>query len=130
MTAIDAVIEIYLTGCEVEGKSPRTLYSYAETLRAFGRAGAELGLPDELEAYGVQEAYAYLGHVRARAAKLRVRLRAKIVKLVPSLADVEFRARQSGQNTITQLRRRRDQHPPRRGRRRVVADDTPPRRRA
>jgi integrase/recombinase XerD len=69
MTAIDTLIETYLTACEVEGKAATTLYSYAETLRDFRSAGAELDLPDEIEDYGVQEAYAYLGHVRARAAK-------------------------------------------------------------
>ena len=42
---------LYLTACTVEGKTDRTVQSYAETLRQFRRAGRELGLPEDLAAF-------------------------------------------------------------------------------
>ena len=49
MTQIDDTITTYLTALAVEGKRPRTIESYDETLRAFRRAGRELALPDAIE---------------------------------------------------------------------------------
>ena len=41
------LIPLYLTACTVEGKTDRTVQSYAETLRQFRCAGRELGLPED-----------------------------------------------------------------------------------
>ncbi len=39
-TGMDAAIAAYLAACEVEGKSPRTVQAYRETLRGtFGAQG-------------------------------------------------------------------------------------------
>ena len=43
---LDQLIPLYLTACTVEGKTDRTVQSYAETLRQFQGAVRELGLPE------------------------------------------------------------------------------------
>ena len=42
-------VDTYLMAIEVEGKTPRTIESYEESLRDFRRVGRALGLPDTLE---------------------------------------------------------------------------------
>ena len=39
------LIDLYVLRCQVEGKSPRTVSAYAETLRRFARIGGEEGFP-------------------------------------------------------------------------------------
>ncbi len=68
MTQIDDVITTYLTALAVEGKRPRTIERYDENLRAFRRAGRQLALPDSIEDYTVEHAYAFLGDLQARGA--------------------------------------------------------------
>jgi len=68
MPDIDELIHTYTTACELEGKSPNTIRSYAESLRKFRQRAAELDLPDQVEAYTVQHVYAYLGALRAAGA--------------------------------------------------------------
>ncbi len=75
MTQIDDTIATYLTALAVEGKRPRTIESYDETLRAFCRAGRELALPDAIEDYTVEHAYAFLGDLQARGASAAYRNR-------------------------------------------------------
>ena len=58
MSDIDDLIVTYLSACEVEGKSTNTVWSNRTSLADFRRAGARLGLPDEVRAYTVQHVYA------------------------------------------------------------------------
>lgn len=68
MTAIDELISTYLTACEVEGKSPNTVWSYRTSLADFRRTGTRLPLPDAIEEYRVPQVYAFLHELRARGA--------------------------------------------------------------
>ena len=52
--------------CEVEGKTERTVQSYAETLRHFRRAVDQLQLPDSVAAFGPAHVYLFMGWVRDR----------------------------------------------------------------
>ena len=52
MPALEKLIPLYLTACTVEGKTERTVQSYAETLRHFIRAVDQLQLPDSVAAFG------------------------------------------------------------------------------
>ena len=45
MSTFTELIPLYLTACTVEGKTERTVQSYAETLRHFRRAVDQLQLP-------------------------------------------------------------------------------------
>jgi len=75
MTQIDEAITTYFTALAVEGKLPRTIESYRETLRACRRAGRELALPDAIEAYTVEHAYAFLADLQDRGASAAYRNR-------------------------------------------------------
>ena len=66
MPILDQLIPLYLTACTVEGKTDRTVQSYAETLRQFRRAGRELGLPEDVAAFGPAHVYLFMGWVRER----------------------------------------------------------------
>lgn len=68
MSAIDDLITIYLTACEVEGKSPNTVWSYQTSLADFRRTGRALSLPDAIEAYRVPHVYEFLQAIRSRGA--------------------------------------------------------------
>ena len=57
MPALDQLIPLYLTACTVEGKTDRTVQSYDETLRQFRRAGRELGLAEDVAAFGPAHVY-------------------------------------------------------------------------
>ena len=74
--ALDQLIPLYLTACTVKGKTDRTVQSYDETLRQFQRAGRELGLAEDVAAFG--PAHVYLsglpGALRATGEALVVRL--------------------------------------------------------
>ncbi len=65
MPALDQLIPLYLTACTVEGKTDRT----AETLRQFRRAGRELGLPEDVAAFGPAHVYLFMGWVRERGVR-------------------------------------------------------------
>jgi integrase/recombinase XerC/integrase/recombinase XerD len=58
---IDELIELYLLRCEVEGKSPRTVLAYRETLARFLRIAATDGFPVSAAAIRPEHLYAYLG---------------------------------------------------------------------
>ena len=66
MPILDQLIPLYLTACTVEGKTDRTVQSYAETLRQFQRAVRELGLPEDVAAFGPADVYLFMGWVRER----------------------------------------------------------------
>ncbi len=44
--SLKSLSSLCITSCGIEGKSPETLRSYAETLKIFLRAMERLGLPD------------------------------------------------------------------------------------
>ncbi len=50
-TGLDAAIAAYLAACDVEGKSPRTVQAYRETLSRFLTICAAGGLPDRVAAF-------------------------------------------------------------------------------
>ena len=57
---LDEAIAAYLAACEVEGKSPRTVDAYAETLARFRGICLQLGLPQRIAAFGPAHVYAFL----------------------------------------------------------------------
>lgn len=68
MTDIDEATRTYLVAIEIEGKSPRTVASYANSLEDFRRVSRRLGHPDSPEAYAVPHVYEFLGALRERGA--------------------------------------------------------------
>ena len=71
MPILDQLIPLYLTACTVEGKTDRTVQSYAETLRHFRRAVDQLQLPNSVRAFGPAHVYLFMGWVRERGVKRR-----------------------------------------------------------
>ncbi len=57
---LDEAIAAYLAACEVEGKSPRTVDAYAETLAMFRSICRQAGLPDRVDAFRPAHVYAFL----------------------------------------------------------------------
>ncbi|TAJ20110.1 MAG: hypothetical protein EPO65_04765 [Dehalococcoidia bacterium] len=68
MALIDDHITTYLQALEIEGKTAKTVASYANSLAAFRSAGERLGFPDHPADYDVSHVYAFLGDLRARGA--------------------------------------------------------------
>ena len=66
MERFEEAVPLYLKACEVEGKTDRTVQSYAETLRHFIRAVDQLQLPDSVAAFGPTHVYLFMGWVRER----------------------------------------------------------------
>jgi integrase/recombinase XerC len=66
MTALQYLVPLYLKACEVEGKTERTVQSYAETLRHFQTACDQLSLPGEVEAFKPTHVYLFMGWVKDR----------------------------------------------------------------
>src|SRR5215211_1656518 len=66
MTAFDKLVPLYLKACEVEGKTDRTVQSYAETLRHFCSACKQLSLPAEVERFKPAHVYLFMGWVKDR----------------------------------------------------------------
>ena len=66
MERFEEAVPLYLTACTVEGKTDRTVQSYAETLRQFQRAVGKLDLPVSIEAFGPAHVYLFMGWVRDR----------------------------------------------------------------
>jgi len=59
--ALPELVDLYLLRCDVEGKSPRTIRAYRETLTRFLRAVAEDDAPLVASAIESAHVYAYLG---------------------------------------------------------------------
>ena len=57
---LDDAIAEYLMACEVEGKSPRTVQTYDETLRVFRRIVAAANLPVILNGFAAADVYRFL----------------------------------------------------------------------
>ncbi len=66
METFEEAVPLYLKACEVEGKTERTVQSYAETLRHFIRAVDQLQLPISVRAFGPAHVYLFMGWVRDR----------------------------------------------------------------
>ena len=66
MERFEEAVPLYLKACEVEGKTERTVQSYAETLRHFIHAVGQLQLPDSVAAFGPAHVYLFMGWVRDR----------------------------------------------------------------
>ena len=56
-TSLPALIDLYLLRCQVEGKSPRTVSAYGDTLQRFLRVGEQEGFPTE--ANDIEPAHLY-----------------------------------------------------------------------
>ncbi len=66
MTTLDEIVPLYLKACEVEGKTDRTVQSYAETLRHFRAACTKLSLPFDVAAFKPAHVYLFMGWVKDR----------------------------------------------------------------
>ena len=66
MGSIAQLVETYLTACEVEGKSPRTIRGYGATLHKFVDIVERHDMPRDVEAFTVPDVYAYLAVLRER----------------------------------------------------------------
>ena len=69
MERFEEAVPLYLKACEVEGKTERTVQSYAETLRHFRRAVDQLQLPILVRAFGPAHVYLFMGWVRDRGVR-------------------------------------------------------------
>ena len=59
--SLEQLIELYLLRCEVEGRSPRTVSAYRETLRRFLAVILEEEFPVDVRLLDTAHLYAYLG---------------------------------------------------------------------
>ena len=64
--SFEALIPTYLAACAAEGKSPRTVTAYGESLHMFVRTAKVEGLPLHAEQVSVPDVYRYLAAVRRR----------------------------------------------------------------
>ena len=68
MPLLAELAQTYLTACEVEGKSPRTIRGYRQSISVLQEIGELRGFPETLEAFTVQHVYEFLGALRERGA--------------------------------------------------------------
>ncbi len=59
--SLETLIELYLLRCDVEGRSPRTVDAYRETLRRFLAVGRDEGFPEDVRQIEPSHLYIYLG---------------------------------------------------------------------
>ncbi|UCH86847.1 MAG: phage integrase N-terminal SAM-like domain-containing protein [Dehalococcoidia bacterium] len=60
---LTSLIDLYLTSCRIEGKSPNTIRSYRESLGILLRAVQHEGLPQNPGSFTAAHVYQFLGHV-------------------------------------------------------------------
>ena len=72
---LDEAIAAYLAACEVEGKSPRTVQAYRETLSRFLRICAAEGLPDRVAAFRPADVYRFMKTITDSGVSLGTRHR-------------------------------------------------------
>ena len=72
---LDEAIAAYLAACDVEGKSPRTVDAYAETLGMFHAVGLEKGLPARVADFRPAHVYAFLKVIAESGVSLGTRHR-------------------------------------------------------
>ena len=73
--SLDDAIGEYLLACAVEGKSPRTVQAYAETLRVFRRIVTAANLPTILDGFAAADVYRFLTAIMDRPVSLGTRHR-------------------------------------------------------
>ena len=61
--SLKSLSSLYITSCGIEGKSPDTVRSYAESLKIFMRAVERLGLPEDPDSFRPADVYEFLGHI-------------------------------------------------------------------
>ncbi len=71
--SLEALIDLYLLRCEVEGKSPNTLKAYAETLGRFARVAHEENFPGDVSRITTTHLYSYLGRYTGYSMETRHR---------------------------------------------------------
>ena len=72
---LDDAIAEYLMACEVEGKSPRTVQAYDETLRVFRRIVTAVNLPVIVGGFAAADVYRFLKAIMDSPVSLRTRHR-------------------------------------------------------
>ena len=72
---LDEAIAAYLAACDVEGKSPRTVDAYAETLGMFHVICLQRGLPQRVSDFRPAHVYAFLKVIADRGVSLGTRHR-------------------------------------------------------
>ena len=72
---LDEAIAAYLAACDVEGKSPRTVDAYAETLGMFHAICLQRGLPQRVAEFRPAHVYAFLKVIADRGVSLGTRHR-------------------------------------------------------
>jgi site-specific recombinase XerD len=72
---LDEAIAAYLAACDVEGKSPRTVDAYAETLGMFHAICLQRGLPQRVADFRPAHVYAFLKVIADRGVSLGTRHR-------------------------------------------------------
>ncbi len=72
-TTLKGLVDLYTLRCRVEGKSPRTVRAYSETLGRFRRIAREEGSPKDVSAIEPAHLYAYLGRYSAHSLETRHR---------------------------------------------------------
>ena len=72
---LDEAIAAYLAACDVEGKSPRTVDAYAETLGMFHAICRQRGLPERVGEFRPAHVYAFLKVIADRGVSLGTRHR-------------------------------------------------------
>jgi integrase/recombinase XerC len=71
----EGLVEVYLTACQIEGKSSETLRSYRETLGTFLKLTRQEGLPSQASDFTAAHVYQFLGAVAATGASLATQWR-------------------------------------------------------
>jgi len=61
--SLSSLIDLYLTSCRIEGKSPETVRSYRESLAIFLHAVGQEGLPQDPASFTTAHVYQFLSHV-------------------------------------------------------------------
>ena len=62
-TGAEALVDLYLTSCRIEGKSEETLRSYKESLGGFANAVRAESLPSNPASFTTAHVYQFLGYV-------------------------------------------------------------------
>ncbi len=70
---LEEAIAAYLAACDVEGKSPRTVDAYAETLGMFQAICLQRGLPQRVAEFRPAHVYAFLKVIADRGVSLGTR---------------------------------------------------------
>ena len=87
---LPTLVDLYLLRCDVEGKSPRTVRAYRESLTRFLRALAEEGAPSAASAIESAHVYTYLGRYTHLRTETRHRYFREVRCFFNWLVDAEY----------------------------------------